>query len=683
MSDVEDYLQEGFDPRAVTVPRLRSILVTHNIQFGNAKKPQLVALVEEHIMPAVPKLREQRARAKRSSMGIVNAGSADDNPAWDDYDLAPPPSARRSKSPRKSSTRASSSRIKSEEVEDTPVQRSPAKRASRSVSRALSHAEETPEYEAPRSVRRNRRTVTPQIKSEPDDDMPSLQEDSVFTDDNPFQGKSSPSQPKTPGSRRRTSDFKSNRSSLEGSVRRRTGEYEDVKPLIVPKTRHQFTPQYDDDDDDDEDDDEDASEPGEEFTPDAQLELEEAAHKGEILLPVRHVSRSPSRSFSLSTPIFTLFLVLLGSYGVWYRQEKIAVGYCGLGRPANELLPPEVPVPAFLIPFVEPQCEQCPAHAYCYGDFEARCEPDFVLQPHPLALGGLIPLPPSCEPDGEKARRVHAVADKAVEELRERRAKYECGELVDEEGNRQDSPSMLEEDLKETVSRKRSKRLNSAEFEDLWAAALGEVTSREEIEVETIQASSPTGIPNRRISSTSLARIPLTCAIKRSIRLGLEKHRFTIGLLISFVTFVLYLRYRYRKHVSTSAQIPALVDQVLARLANQKELGDEEIDDPWLFLPNLRDDVLRAVHSLSERERIWQRVKAVVDQNSNIRTSQREGRSGEVGRAWEWIGPTAGEGARRRRSGRVSWISDTKTESPEPSKQVPEVKKWEEARPIY
>jgi hypothetical protein len=46
---------------------------------------------------------------------------------------------------------------------------------------------------------------------------------------------------------------------------------------------------------------------------------------------------------------------------------------------------------------------------------------------------------------------------------------------------------MLEEDLKETVSRKRSKRLNSAEFEDLWAAALGEVTSREEIEVEAVQ----------------------------------------------------------------------------------------------------------------------------------------------------------------------------------------------------
>jgi hypothetical protein len=145
---------------------------------------------------------------------------------------------------------------------------------------------------------------------------------------------------------------------------------------------------------------------------------------------------------------------------------------------------------------------------------------------------------------------------------------------------------------------------------------------------------------------------------------------------------VVYLRARYRKHIATKARIPALVDLVLERLASQKELGEEDLDDPYLFLPNLRDDVLRAVHSLSERERIWQRVKAVVEQNSNIRTSQREGRSGEVGRAWEWIGPVAGEGARRRRSGRVSFGPDVKTESPDPQESR-ETKKWDEPRPLY
>lgn len=459
MSD-EDYLQEGFDPRSVTVPRLRSILVTHNVGFGNAKKPQLVALVEEHVLPLAPRLRDQRARAKRSSMGIVNAGSAEDNGNWAD-DLAPPTaSKRRSKSPRKSSTR-----VKSEEIDDAPSLRSPAKRASRSVSRVLSHADETPDYEAPKSTRRNRRTITPQIKDESEDEYPPLEEESVFTDDNPFQSGSSPPQAKSSNRRR---------SSNAGRTSRRvTEEYDQPKQLRVPRVRGQATPVED-------------IQPGEEFTPDEQLELEEATHKGEVILPARDTGGKSRRRFNLTTPLLVLFFTLLGSYGFWYRQEKIVVGYCGLSqRPVKELLPPDFPTPDFLIPFIEPQCEQCPAHAYCYENFEARCEPDFVLQQHPLSLGGLVPLPPSCEPDSEKARRVQAVADKAVEELRERRAKFECGELTDKEGKLPDSPAIPESELKETVSRKRSKRLNSAEFEELWAVAIGEVTSRDEVEVET------------------------------------------------------------------------------------------------------------------------------------------------------------------------------------------------------
>jgi hypothetical protein len=94
---------------------------------------------------------------------------------------------------------------------------------------------------------------------------------------------------------------------------------------------------------------------------------------------------------------------------------------------------------------------------------------------------------------------------------------------------------------------------------------------------------------------------------------------------------------------------------------------------------------LRSTHSLRQRERIWQRVKAVVEQNSNVRTSQREGRSGEVGRAWEWIGPTTGDsGGRRRKSGRVSWGPDVKSdESPASTEKSYLHQKWEEPRPVY
>ena len=118
MADVDDYLQEGWDPRSVTMPRLRSILVTHNVDFSStAKKAQLVQLVEDEVLPQAPKLRAQKARAKRSSMGIVNAGSAEDVNNWAEQDLAPTPgTSRRSKTPRTSSGR--SHRVKSEEVDE-------------------------------------------------------------------------------------------------------------------------------------------------------------------------------------------------------------------------------------------------------------------------------------------------------------------------------------------------------------------------------------------------------------------------------------------------------------------------------------------------------------------------------------------------------------------------------------
>lgn len=150
---------------------------------------------------------------------------------------------------------------------------------------------------------------------------------------------------------------------------------------------------------------------------------------------------------------------------------------------------------------------------------------------------------------------------------------------------------------------------------------------------------------------------------------------------------VLYGRSRYRSNRAISAQIPALVDLVLARLAAQKELAFEDggEDDPFLFLPNMRDDVLRSVHSLSGRERIWQRVRAVVEQNSNVRTAQREGKNGEVGRAWEWIGPSGiGEnGARRRRIGQVSGGADVNDDGSVDRTAIH--KRWEEpgSRPAY
>lgn len=155
------------------------------------------------------------------------------------------------------------------------------------------------------------------------------------------------------------------------------------------------------------------------------------------------------------------------------------------------------------------------------------------------------------------------------------------------------------------------------------------------------------------------------------------------------ILLALWLRNSWITNRRINAQIPALVELVLERLSEQKELayGNEDGEnDTFLFLPNLRDDTLRSEHSISRREKIWKKVKAVIEQNSNVRTGQREGVNGEIGRAWEWIGPTTGAGERRRIGRRSQSPFDAVQGDGTPHVDRSAVhKKWDEpgSRPIY
>lgn len=507
MSDTEvDYLQPDFEPSSVTIPRLRSILVSQNVPYpATAKKAQLVEIFNDTVAPRARKLLAQRQKAKRSSMGITNIdGSQGYSVA--NQDMPPPQSARRrAASPRKATRSFNQS---SEEPDHLPAQPSvsPRKRQARSTSRQLAQSDTDTDshYESRRSTRKTSRQPElmpqPEVKKEYSDDETTVYErqsaepGNVFTSDNPFQSGSSPIPMVTPSNRRKTAGLDSTaKKPAASSTRRRTeGPREDtheytgysnsvaappVRAVSRPKTPVTPQPVFEE------------VEAGEEFTPDEQLALaqEDALRAQTAVVPARQARRSTN----LATPFWLLITVLLGAYGAWYRQEKIAVGYCGAGRSAREVIPRQLEykdfkfdVPEWAFQFAEPECEPCPPHAYCYADHSVRCDEGFILKPHPLSANGLIPLPPTCEADSEKLRRVKAVADKAVEELRERKAKFECGELVNENGQQPETPMVAAEELKETVSEKRSKKLSKKEFDDLWVAALGEIEQREEIVVE-------------------------------------------------------------------------------------------------------------------------------------------------------------------------------------------------------
>ena len=77
----------------------------------------------------------------------------------------------------------------------------------------------------------------------------------------------------------------------------------------------------------------------------------------------------------------------------------------------------------------------------------------------------------------------------------------------------------------------------------------------------------------------------------------------------------------------------------------------------YISVAQLRDDVLRDEFSATRRKALWERVQKKVERNANVRPMVREGRSGDVGRVWEWVGAvgmlegTPGSAGNRRRSG--------------------------------
>ena len=117
--------------------------------------------------------------------------------------------------------------------------------------------------------------------------------------------------------------------------------------------------------------------------------------------------------------------------------------------------------------------------------------------------------------------------------------------------------------------------------------------------------------------------------------------------------------------------------------------------ESWISVGQLRDDVLRDEFSASRREKMWRRVRGVVERNANVRASVREGRGGDVSRVWEWIGSVGllEEGGRRSGGGkRVSFGGRVEGDGVDRvggegwemvQKEKEGGRKWDEGRPIY
>lgn len=471
-----DYLEPGFDANSLTVPKLRNVLVTHDVTYpSNAKKPQLVQLFNEEVVPKAKKLLSARRRLKPSSKGIVDVPSSQASVVDEEEEIAPelpppPPTTRRSTGRRR--TRASP-----QDDVDAILQSPPEPPTSRRRTTIKYAPSSDAEPEVRPAARRTRHSTTPAMKAEDSElegwNRPAA--DSPFTSENPFQSGSSP--PQEPrGGRRKTLDAPDAREKRKSMSSRRRTEGSKVKqdshtkplassafnmPILGQRNKEQPEER-------------ELVPAGEEFTPEEAQEIAEQQKNGMLAVVPRRKKKSGSGGLTVGALTLS---IMLAAVGFAYRSEKLEVGYCGVGRdPSSDLQGITIPE------WAQAVCQPCPPHAICSPLLKTACETDFMLKPHPLSFGGLVPLPPTCEPDSEKSQRVAVVTRRGVEKLREQNAAHECNEPLNGGTKPPSSPFISEQELKATLLAKKSKRMSQEEFDALWDPAIGEMLNHDEIE---------------------------------------------------------------------------------------------------------------------------------------------------------------------------------------------------------
>lgn len=472
------YLEPGFDLATLTVPRLRSILVAHEINYpSSAKKGDLIEIVEDQLLPQARKLLRQRDRVRRTSRGITDVPSSQESNVEDESEREMPPPPPPTKTPRGRKSRSDLQ----DQVEPTPKT---TRRSKTPTSRKTVKAPRVSESETDTmvSTRKPRKSTADPVAPTPATNKVSRKsrdaDESPFTQDNPFQQGSSPiSDSKTAPSTSRTRKSIGGSTARKSSSRRRTGSPTRAKreEFEIPIS-HLSTGA-------------DNVEVTEEFTEDARHELARDMQTDRRVAKARSnaiLKRKKPQSTAAKTASWSVLGLVFTIVTAWYRQEKVAVGYCGVGQAEWSLADVEnVPV---WVNDLGPQCEPCPNHATCYPGMKAECDHDFVLREHPLSLNGIVPLPPTCEPDSAKEKKIEIVTKKAIHELRENTAEHECGTSNGKQGAATIvSPVKLglyEEELKERVAAQRRKGLSDDEFEDLWSSALGAIKARDEVELK-------------------------------------------------------------------------------------------------------------------------------------------------------------------------------------------------------
>ena len=196
-------------------------------------------------------------------------------------------------------------------------------------------------------------------------------------------------------------------------------------------------------------------------------------------------THSTIRCFSKIFCQFLLFITFMVPifFGLWYREQKVLIGYCGQELPMRSIIPSNL---AEVYPALEnvdnwlanykPECIPCPKNVICYSKLGMKCKPEYNLITNKLNLYGLLPLSNTCEKNGKREKLVAEVVKKTLDFLRTKSAQIDCGDGKDDLIS-----GITENELFEIFHEVRAPWISDNEFEDLWEQVIVNLKNEKEI----------------------------------------------------------------------------------------------------------------------------------------------------------------------------------------------------------
>ncbi|CAI4047768.1 hypothetical protein SKDZ_13G1000 [Saccharomyces kudriavzevii ZP591] len=400
---------------------------------------------------------------------------------------------------------------------------------------------------------------------------------------------------------------------------------------------------------------------------DADTKQEKEAATIERSAPKKHKCKSFFKFLGkslLASILFGIFILIPLFFGLWYREQRLLVGYCGHEVPThrvNEESPEFIQKLNIWLQDYKPKCIPCPPNGICYPYLKLKCKPDYKLVPSKLDFLEIIPAQGQCVKDDKKQQLVSEVVEKSLEFLRAKNAQISCGEGKDDIES-----GMTEDDLYQIFNEARAPWIRDDEFEDLWVQVIKDLTEEPEIiwrqlspndnitggssdnliESNDVQRKkryiSEKSVPRktRNFRSTSKKYIGMKCQFEREIYQTYKRFQRPIWLVLLLITISKVIETKLKRYYRKKAKIEELVTQTMEKLKFQKikSMSDPE-KNAYLSIVQLRDIFLSDVVDLKYKNHLWSQVVRYLEHNnSNIKSNLVEIR-GEIMKCWEWIGP--------------------------------------------